>query len=70
MSAAAERTYVVDGMSCEHCRKAITGAVGLVPGISGVEVDLERGTVLVRGAGADDASVRAAIDAAGYGVRP
>jgi copper chaperone len=70
MVAPAERTYVVDGMSCEHCRKAITGAVGRVPGVSGVEVDLERGTVVVRGAGADDASVRAAIDDAGYDVRP
>jgi copper chaperone len=70
MSAAAERTYVVDGMSCEHCRKAITGAVGRVPGVSGVEVDLERGTVVVRGNGADDDSVRAAIDDAGYDVRP
>jgi copper chaperone CopZ len=70
MSAGAERTYVVDGMSCEHCKVAITGAVGQVPGVSGVEVDLERGTVVVRGAGADDPSVRAAIDDAGYDVRP
>jgi copper chaperone CopZ len=70
MSIAAERTYVVEGMSCEHCRTAIAGAVRGVPGVSGVEVDLEGGTVTVRGAGADDAAVRAAIDDAGYEVRP
>ena len=70
MSTGAERTYAVEGMSCEHCRAAITGAVRGVPGVSGVEVDLEGGTVTVRGAGADDADVRAAIDDAGYAVRP
>jgi copper chaperone CopZ len=70
MSLGTGRTYVVGGMSCEHCRGAITEAVGAVPGVGGVEVDLEGGTVTVRGAGADDAAVRAAIDDAGYEVRP
>jgi copper chaperone CopZ len=35
-----------------------------------VEVDLGQGTVTVRGADADDAAIRAAIDEAGYQVRP
>lgn len=70
MSIGAERTYVVDGMSCEHCRAAVTDEVRRVPGVTGVEVDLDGGTVTVRGTGADDAAVRAAIDEAGYAVRP
>ena len=70
MSIGAERTYVVDGMSCEHCRAAVTDEVRRVPGITGVEVDLDGGTVTVHGTGADDAAVRAAIDEAGYTVRP
>ncbi|WP_077610369.1 copper chaperone CopZ [Clostridium sp. Marseille-P2415] len=37
----------VDGMACEHCVKAITKAVGAVPGVSGVSVDLEAKTVTV-----------------------
>jgi len=37
----------VDGMSCEHCVKAITSAVGAVPGVSGVSVDLDGKTVTV-----------------------
>ncbi|MEY8353599.1 copper ion binding protein [Lachnospiraceae bacterium 54-53] len=37
----------VDGMSCEHCVKAIKTAVGAVPGVSGVSVDLEGKTVTV-----------------------
>jgi copper chaperone len=70
MSTGSQRTYVVDGMSCQHCRATITDAVQRVPGVSGVQVDLDRGTVTVRGADADDAAVRAAIDQAGYQVRP
>jgi copper chaperone len=70
MSTGSQRTYVVDGMSCQHCRATITDAVQQVPGVSGVQVDLDRGTVTVRGADADDAAVRAAIDEAGYQVRP
>jgi len=38
----------VQGMSCEHCRMAVTRAVSAVPGVAGVEVDLEAGTVTVR----------------------
>ncbi len=37
----------VNGMSCEHCVKAITKAVEVLPGVSGVAVDLKAGTVTV-----------------------
>jgi copper chaperone len=37
----------VEGMSCEHCVKAVTGAVNALPGIDSVEVDLDAGTVTV-----------------------
>jgi copper chaperone len=37
----------VDGMSCEHCVKAITNALGEIPGIMEVAVDLEAKTVTV-----------------------
>jgi copper chaperone len=69
MGIAAERIYVVDGMTCGHCGAAITEEVQRVSGVSGVEVDLDGGTVTVRGADADDAAIRAAIDEAGYQVR-
>ena len=60
-------TYVVPGVSCEHCRAAITAEVMRVPGVTSVEVDLEQKQVRVAGDGGDDA-VRAAIDDAGYHV--
>jgi copper chaperone len=37
----------VDGMSCEHCVRAITTAVGGLDGVGGVSVDLESKTVTV-----------------------
>jgi copper chaperone len=67
MTSTAERTYSVPGVSCEHCRTAITSEVGRVAGVEAVEVDLEARTVRVAGA-ADDAAVREAIDEAGYDV--
>jgi copper chaperone len=37
----------VDGMSCEHCAKAITKAVSALPGIHSVDVNLKAKTVTV-----------------------
>ncbi|WP_037585902.1 copper ion binding protein [Stenoxybacter acetivorans] len=37
----------VDGMSCEHCVKAITKAVGALHGVSDAAVDLNAKTVMV-----------------------
>ncbi len=37
----------VDGMSCEHCVKAIKNAVGTLSGVARVEVDLNAKTVTV-----------------------
>ena len=65
MTSEASRTYSVPGVSCGHCRVAITEAVSKLEGIAGVEVDLDSKTVTVAGE-ADDASVVAAIDDAGY----
>ncbi len=37
----------VDGMSCEHCVKAIKTAVGALPGVGSVSVDLKAKAVAV-----------------------
>jgi copper chaperone len=60
--------YSVPGISCDHCRVAITGEVGGVAGVSAVDVDLGAKLVTVTGAGFDDGAVRDAIDDAGYDV--
>jgi copper chaperone CopZ len=58
----------VPGVTCEHCRTAITKEVGTVAGVESVDVDLEEKVVTVRGRALDDDAVRAAIDEAGYDV--
>jgi copper chaperone len=58
--------YTVDGMSCDHCKAAVTEEVLAVSGVSDVDVNLETKRVLVHGEDLDDAAIRAAIDEAGY----
>jgi copper chaperone CopZ len=59
-------TYRVDGMSCDHCKAAVTGEVSQVSGVQSVDVDLETKLVRVSGTSVDAAEVVAAIDEAGY----
>ena len=69
MSQTAEQlTYTVPGMSCGHCRAAITAGVEKVPGVAAVDVDLDAKRVTVAGVQLDDAAVRAAIAEAGYDI--
>jgi copper chaperone len=61
-------TYRVPGMSCEHCRAAVTNELSSVAGVESVAVDLNEKLVSIRGGSLDDAALRAAIDQAGYEV--
>jgi copper chaperone CopZ len=61
-----EQTWTVTGMTCAHCVNAVTEEVSAVPGVTGVQVTLESGTLLVRGEDVDAEAVRAAVDEAGY----
>jgi copper chaperone CopZ len=61
-------TYEVPGVHCAHCEAAIAREVEAVPGVERVTVDLERKLVAVSGVDLDDATLRAAIDEAGYDV--
>lgn len=70
MSDSATRTYRVTGMSCEHCRAAVSEEISAIDGVEDVTVDLEDGTVAVTGAEVKDDAVRAAVDEAGYELAP
>ena len=39
-----QKTLKVEGMSCEHCVKAVTGAISGVSGVTDVAVSLQDGT--------------------------
>jgi len=60
-------TYKVEGMTCGHCASTVRAAVGAVPGVTGVEVELAAGTVTSAGAPIDGAVAQAVSDA-GYDV--
>ena len=59
-------TYAVAGMTCSHCRGAITDEVTKVAGVTAVDVDLETKLVQIHGSDIEPAAVVAAIDEAGY----
>ncbi len=55
----------VPDMSCDHCVRAISSEVAVVPGVETVDVQLAAKTVRVTGAASEDA-IRAAVVEAGY----
>ncbi len=61
-----ELEYTVGGMSCGHCKSAVTEEVEQVAGVEAVEIDLDTKRVVVRGEGFSDEAVRNAIREAGY----
>ncbi len=63
----AHHTLSVPEISCNHCKAAIEGAVGALPGIATVVVDVPAKTVTVDG-DTPLASITAAIVDAGYDV--
>lgn len=60
------KTYVVRGMSCDHCRLSVSEEVAEVGGVDEVAVDLATGQLEVAGDGFTDAEVKAAVEDAGY----
>lgn len=60
-------TYTVTGMTCGHCVQSVKTEIGKIDGVTGVDVDLESGRVVVAGE-VTDAAVAAAVDEAGYEI--
>ena len=68
---AGTETFRVDGMTCDHCRIAVTAEVSAVPGVQAVTVDVEAGTVTVSAdQPVDQSDIAAAVDEAGYTLLP
>ena len=64
-------TFQVEGMTCDHCRNAVTTEVSAVPGVHAVAVDVEAGTVTVSAdQPVEKSDVAAAVDEAGYTLVP
>jgi copper chaperone len=59
----------ITGMTCGHCRQAVTEALESVDGVDAVRVDLERGSAEVDGS-ADVKALVAAVEEEGYQASP
>ncbi|MEV3962737.1 copper ion binding protein [Nocardia sp. NPDC050193] len=60
-------TYTVTGMTCGHCVQSVQTEIGKIDGVTGVDVDLASGRVVVEGnTPISDADIAAAVDEAGY----
>ena len=60
-----EIVLCVPDMSCDHCVRAISSEIAVVPGVDTVDVRLADKTVRVTGTAPEDA-IRAAVVEAGY----
>lgn len=61
------QTLKIKGMSCGHCAKAVEKALGELPEVQRVQVDLAAGTATVESSAALDMElVRQKIHKAGY----
>ena len=60
----------INGMTCDHCVRAVTGAISGVAGVSGADVDLDAGAATVTGEGIDLEAVVSAVVEEGYEAAP
>ena len=59
------QTFVVTGMTCQHCVASVTEEVGELAGVTAVDVDLTSGRLQVTGSDVTVEEVRAAVAEAG-----
>jgi copper chaperone len=64
-------TFVVTGMTCDHCSRAVAAEVGALAGVTAVSVDLASGRVEVTSdQSLSTDQVREAVEEAGYQLAP
>ena len=61
--------YAIEGMTCDHCARAVKEAVGRADPGAAVEVDLPGGRMTVSGAAAPAGGIEAAVAEEGYTAR-
>lgn len=64
----------VDGMTCDHCVKAVTEEISKIPGVTEVNIDLHAGEIspvtITAGDEISDADIATAVEEAGYSIVP
>ena len=65
----ATKTYVVCGMTCNHCRANAEKVIRTVKGVESVSVDLQSGIATVMGDDIDDTTIREAVESIGFTLK-
>ena len=60
------KTYIVKGMTCNHCRANTEKVIRTVKGVESVSVDLSTGIATVTGSDIDDEAIRDAVESIGF----
>lgn len=63
------KSYMVEGMTCGHCKSSVEEEVGEIAGVNSVEATVNTGRVAVTGENFTDDDVVAAVQEAGYTVK-
>lgn len=62
-----QNKYIVEGMTCQHCAASVSEEISELGGVTGVDVDVASGEVVVTSdQGIDAAAIAAAVTEAGY----
>jgi|AntAceMinimDraft_11_1070367.scaffolds.fasta_scaffold345220_2 copper ion binding protein len=66
------KTINVDGMTCDHCVKAVTEELSKISGVTAVNIDLHAGEIspveILSANEISDADISAAVEEAGYSI--
>lgn len=63
------RTYIVEGMTCNHCKANVEKVIMTVQGVEAVKVDLHTGEVQVTGDDLDDNEIISAVESIGFAIK-
>lgn len=66
-----EKTLKVEGMTCNHCKSAVTSALKELNGVQDVDVNLERGeaSVVYEEGKVSESDMKNAVEEQGYDVK-
>lgn len=63
------RTYIVGGMTCNHCKANVEKVIMTVKGVEAVVVDLHTGEAQVTGDDLDDNEIISAVESIGFAIK-
>lgn len=61
-----EKTIIVNGMTCNHCKANVQNNLAKIQGIDNIEIDLDSGKVKMTGDDIDLAQVKSKVEGIGY----